>query len=190
MRFSVRRNVLSGTNSFTLQDNELLITNSKQPKNQRVIPYKNIRSVNLIFTPGYKNTPASYQCTLKSDVEKPVKIISNHFVSLGNFDTKYEEYTNFIRLLHEKLANNPEVRFKKGLNITKFNALVFLFAFLLLALIVIGFAGLFMQKFDVAIPMFLGSIFFGYTFYKLYLAYKPKSYNPDKIPSEMLPNTI
>lgn len=190
MKFKIRKHIFSATDTFSLQENELTIVNDKQQNVRNSIRYKDVRTVNLLYTPGYQRVPDAYQCTLTTTSGKSVKIGSNHLVSFGNIETKYQEYATFIKLLHQKLAKNSSVEFTKGLNNSQFIAIRSIFGFLLLVLIGIGIFGIFKGELKVGVIMLLGSIFFGYFFYKLYRSYSPENYSPDHIPTEMLPKNL
>lgn len=189
MNYTVRRTLFTGHETFTLKENKLYIETTKKNKLAISLPFTQVKKVNLIYVPGYKNTPELYQCTLKTTNNKTIKISNNHYESFGDAYPKNIEYSTFITALHKELETYKNITFEKGTSSSAYRVYTIIFGFLLLCLLSIGIIGLIKQEVNVGISMLIGTILFGGFFYRLSKSYKPEKYNPKEIPSSVIPIT-
>ena len=190
MKYIIKRTLFTGTETFTLEENRLHITSTKKNKSAIFIPYSAFKKVNLIYVPSYKNTPELYQCTLKTNNHKTVKISNNHYEGFGNINPKNKEYSNFILALHQKLTPFKNIVFEKGTSGSKFKTYTIILGTLLLGLLIIGVFGIIKKEYNVGISLLIGALIFGAFFYQLFKSYKPEKYNLKEIPQTVIPFSI
>ena len=92
---------------FELTDDGLVYSSTKEE--ERKLPYDRIKRVVLLAPMG-----GLYLCRVEPREGKSVAMVSRAFVSLGEFQDLRDQYVPFVRELHRRLADRPDIEYKAG----------------------------------------------------------------------------
>lgn len=92
---------------FELTDDGLVYSSTKE--GERTIPYDQIKKV-VLLSP-MKDFDL---CRVEPRKGKAVALVSRAFVSLGEFQDLHDQYVPFVRELHRRLADRPDIDFHAG----------------------------------------------------------------------------
>jgi len=93
--------------SFEIRDDGLVYSSTKE--NERTIRYDDIKKVTLLSP--MRNM---YTCRLDTRDGKKAVIVSRAFVSLGEFEDRSEEYSRFVKELHNRLKDHSQIQYQAG----------------------------------------------------------------------------
>ncbi|MEQ8712392.1 MAG: hypothetical protein RIC80_05215 [Cyclobacteriaceae bacterium] len=181
--YTFRPSALEKEKTLELTQEHLMIHQGQRTDDA---PYASIKSVRLYYDPSRFATN-KYQCEITLKNHATVLIKSVHYAGPTNFEDRASDYRAFITELHEHLAPLSDITFLAGnkpgcfsLNVLMIIATV---VFVVIALFsfgsAIGLAIIF------RLILFAGLLYWGIKYLK---RNKPKTYNPDNLPSSVLPN--
>lgn len=107
---SVRNSLADRERTFALGGNAL---HWRDDKAKGAMPYADVRDMRLISYASPNGT--CFQCALRGKSGDKVKLRSQHYVSLNNFDDRRQSYAPFVRELASRVAaRSPEAAFIAG----------------------------------------------------------------------------
>lgn len=153
------------------------------------IDYKNIYSIRLLFTPNRINKN-QYSIEITDSTGRLTKIKNIHFKGAANFEDRSKDYNNFVIELHKNISLvNPKVRFNAGVSSGKYK---FYWLILFFSMFVLLAALLFMISFGfvwIAVAHILAMLYLFSLSKNFMKKNKPRKYNPNNIPPDLLPKT-
>lgn len=182
-KYSHRLNVLKPTVIWSVEADGLHWTDDKGGKGY--IPPQEIKQVRLKFEP---TRIAPKRVGLHFMTPLHLAVSNSHYVSVGNFEHKPDEFREFVLAFHNMFPANTKTVFNKGSTIAGwiFNIVVSLFVVAMLLLLApmislmgIGSGGTNIFRI-IMILLFLPLL------YKLIVKNKPSSYQANNIPMELL----
>lgn len=107
---SVRNSLADRERTFALGGDAL---HWRDDKAKGAMPYADVRDMRLISYASPNGT--CFQCALRGKSGDKVKLRSQHYVSLNNFDDRRQSYAPFVRELASRVAaRSPEAAFIAG----------------------------------------------------------------------------
>jgi len=117
----------SGMVVHTIEAHELVVTSEKNDS-QVVVPFDDITTVNL-----RQELPGAWSLRIERKSGSTITVPARHFVGVGNFELRTEEYRAFVEALHRGCATNRSIRY-----VTGSSGLFVLAAVLLVAHVLVG----------------------------------------------------
>jgi len=183
--YNFRSTAFTKENALTLYADKLLVKNLSTEA-ERSIEWSQVKEVVLAFA-NSKNTPDVYLCTLKFQMGTDLVIKSVHYKGLADFEKREEDYALFVRALHEVLAKERHIHFKKGISKGLYILMGLLSIFGIGMYIAISIVMLF-STIIVGILCLIFTPFLGMKLYAYMKKNQPGTYDPKALPDYLLPS--
>lgn len=186
MKYSFRYSAFSEEVTYSVEPAGLKIF---RPKGEKVIPYAEIKSVQLSYNSASRGVPEAYFCNLKIRTGETLRLKSLHFVKMGSFEDRREDYSAFLEALHLALLPLSGVQFVKGSSRS-----LYVFSWLMAIVVVIFGGGLSVALLLTGSPLrgvlcLLAFVIIGWKLRVFMLRNRPGTYLPSKIPNDLLPSS-
>ncbi len=152
---------------------------------ERLIPYHSIRGLRLTHTPT-RYIRDLYRCRIRLADGGRLLLSNQHYLGLGRFEDRGQEYAGFVRALHRRLQGHKAV-FDQGVGPVAYWAMWGLGLSVGLLLAIVLLVGALNGDFRLLFGALAGFLPLGSLVYLFLKRNRPRPYRPDAIPPELLP---